>query len=126
MPEIAEVARMVHYIRKHLVGKTIASCTAANDDNVYGKVGTSGPEFQKHMTGNKVVGAGQQGKYFWMIMSKPPHPVIHFGMSGWIDFKSEHTYYYRPKAGEEPGDWPPKFWKFYLETKPEKGQEKEE
>ncbi|EXJ86182.1 formamidopyrimidine-DNA glycosylase [Capronia coronata CBS 617.96] len=123
MPEIGEVARTVHYIRKLLVGKTIAKVVATDDNNVYGKAGTSAAEFQKHMTGKKVVDAGQQGKYFWMIMSSPPHPVMHFGMSGWLKFKSEHTYYYRPKEGEEDEPWPPKFMKFLLETKPENGEE---
>ena len=123
MPEIAEVARTVHFIRKHLVGKTISKVVATEDANVYGKVGTSAGEFQKHMTGKKVVDAGQQGKYFWIIMSSPPHPVMHFGMSGWLKFKSEHTYYYRPKSGEEKEAWPPKFMKFILETKPEKNEE---
>jgi len=116
MPEIGEVARIVHYIRKHLVGKTLAKVVATEDASVYGKAGTSAAEFQKHMTGKKVVDAGQQGKYFWIIMSSPPHPVIHFGMSGWLKFKSEHTYYYRPKAGEDKEPWPPKFMKFMLET----------
>jgi formamidopyrimidine-DNA glycosylase len=55
----------VHYIRKSLVGKTIKVVNAPDDSNVFGKVGTSGPEFQKAMVGKKVVGAGQQGKYFW-------------------------------------------------------------
>lgn len=123
MPEIAEVARTVHFIRKLLVGKTIATAVAAEDANVYGKVGTSAAEFQKHVTGKKVVDAGQQGKYFWMIMSSPPHPVMHFGMSGWLKFKSEHTYYYRQKPGEEDEAWPPKFMKFSLTTKPEKGED---
>ncbi|KIV79587.1 formamidopyrimidine-DNA glycosylase [Exophiala sideris] len=126
MPEIAEVARTVHYIKKLLVGKTISKATATEDPNVFGKVGTSAAEFQKHMTGKKVVDAGQQGKYFWMIMSSPPHPVMHFGMSGWLKFKDEHTYYYQPKSGEEEEPWPPKFMKFLLETKPENGQEKVE
>jgi formamidopyrimidine-DNA glycosylase len=38
---------------------------AQDDANVFGKVGTSGAEFQKAMTGKKVLEAGQQGKYFW-------------------------------------------------------------
>jgi formamidopyrimidine-DNA glycosylase len=119
MPEIAEVARIVHYIRKHLVGKTLAKVVATDDPNVYGKVGTSGAEFQKAMTGKKVVDAGQQGKYFWMVMSSPPHPVMHFGMTGWLKIKSEETYYYKPRKGEEEDEWPPRFWKFHLETKEE-------
>jgi formamidopyrimidine-DNA glycosylase len=122
MPEIAEVARTVHYIRKLLVGKTVSKVVAAEDANVYGKVGTSAAEFQKHMTGKKVVDAGQQGKYFWMIMSSPPHPVMHFGMSGWLKFKDEHTYYYQPKENETES-WPPKFMKFLLEMNPENGKD---
>ena len=92
MPELAEVARIVHFIRKHLVGKTLANVQAQNDDIVYGKVGTSAAEFQKAMQGNKVVGAGQQGKYFWITMSKPPHVVMHFGMTGWMKIRNADTY----------------------------------
>ena len=120
MPEIAEVARIVHFIRKHLVGKTVSKVLATEDTNVYGKVGTSGAEFQKAITGRKIVGAGQQGKYFWIVMDQPPHPLMHFGMTGWLKIKSEDTYYYRRKEGEEDGEeWPPRFWKFHLATKEE-------
>ena len=59
------VARIVHHMRKSLVGKTLAVVTAPEDTIVFGKVGTSGSEFQKSLTGKKVVDAGQQGKYFW-------------------------------------------------------------
>jgi formamidopyrimidine-DNA glycosylase len=47
------------------VGKTLKVVKAQDDSSVFGKVGTSGAEFQKAMTGKKVVDAGQQGKYFW-------------------------------------------------------------
>lgn len=40
---------------------------AKDDANVYGKVGTTAAEVQKALTGKKVVGAGQQGKYFWFV-----------------------------------------------------------
>lgn len=124
MPEIAEIARIVHFICKHLVGKTLAKVTATDDPNVYGKVGTSAAEFQKHMTGKKILDAGQQGKYFWMVMSSPPHPVMHFGMAGWLKVKGEETYYYRKKEGDtdKEEEWPPKYWKFNLETEDPKIQ----
>jgi formamidopyrimidine-DNA glycosylase len=125
MPEIAEIARAVHFIRKNLVGKTIAACTALDDKNVFdSKYDTTGEQFQKHMIGNTVKDAGQQGKYFWLVMAKAPHPVLHFGMNGWLKFKNEHSYYYRAKPGEEVEEWPPKYWKFHLETKAGKGEEK--
>ncbi|KAJ5892493.1 hypothetical protein N7504_009184 [Penicillium tannophilum] len=118
MPEHAEVARIVHFIRKHLVGKTLSKVQAQHDDIVYGKVGTSAEEFQKSIQGKKVVGAGQQGKYFWIAMSSPPHPVMHFGMAGWLKIKDADTYYYR---SDKPADkeWPPKYAKFLLETSDE-------
>jgi formamidopyrimidine-DNA glycosylase len=79
---VTSVARIVHFIRKTLVGKTLAVVKAQDDANVFGKVGTSAAEFQEALAGKKVIEAGQQGKYFWMIMSEPPHPVMHFGMTG--------------------------------------------
>ena len=118
MPELAEIHRIVHFIRQHLVGKTLSKVQAQNDDIVFGKVGTSASEFQKAMQGKQIMGAGQQGKYFWITMSSPPHAVMHFGMAGWLKIKDADTYYYR---SDKPADkeWPPKYWKFLLETSDE-------
>jgi formamidopyrimidine-DNA glycosylase len=85
---------------------------------VYGKVGTSASAFQKAMAGKKILDAKQQGKYFWLEMDSPPHPVMHFGMSGWMKFSTDHTAYYRPTKPEE-NEWPPKYWKFILQLKDE-------
>ncbi|KAL8657002.1 MAG: hypothetical protein Q9226_002358 [Calogaya cf. arnoldii] len=115
MPEIGEVARIVNYLRRHLVGRTLAVVNAQHDENVFGKVGTSAAEFQKALTGKKVVDAKQQGKYFWLVMSSPPHPLFHFGMAGWWKIRDLETAYYKPTKKEEP-TWPPKYWKFTLET----------
>lgn len=115
MPELGEVARIVHYLHKHLVGKTLAVVKAQHDENVFGKVGTSAAEFEKALTGKKVLNARQQGKYFWLEMSSPPHPVMHFGMAGWLKIRSENTAYFKSKPGDS-DEWPPKYWKFILET----------
>ncbi|RQM08266.1 hypothetical protein DH86_00001458 [Scytalidium sp. 3C] len=102
-----------------MVCKTIAKATAPDDAVVFGKAGTTGPEFEKAMTGKKVIDAGQQGKYFWLLMSSPPHPVFHFGMTGWWQLKGEPTAHYRPQDVKEDKQWPPKYWKFILETEEE-------
>ncbi|CAL3962772.1 hypothetical protein PZA11_000166 [Diplocarpon coronariae] len=115
MPEIAEVARIVYFLKKSLVGKTLSVVKAQDDANVFGKVGTSAAEFQKSLMGKKVLNAGQQGKYFWLIMSSPPHPVFHFGMTGWFYIKGESSHH-RSKQTDDDGVWPPRFWKFALET----------
>lgn len=55
-----------------------------NTQIVFGKVGTSASAFQEALTGKKIVDARQQGKYFWLVMDSPPHPLMHFGMAGWM------------------------------------------
>ena len=67
----------MHYLKKHAVGRKIASVVAEKDDIVYGKVGCSAEAFKKAMTGKKIVDARQQGKYFWMVMDSPPHPLMY-------------------------------------------------
>ncbi|KAK3303505.1 uncharacterized protein B0T15DRAFT_486894 [Chaetomium strumarium] len=119
MPEIAEIARIVHYLRLHLVGKRIKQVEAVEDNNVFGKVGTTGAKVALALTGKKVVSAGQQGKYFWLVLDQPPHPVMHFGMTGWIHIRNDrtaYTNYYKKMKPEEMDAWPPKYWKFHLRT----------
>lgn len=48
------VARIVHYLRLHLVGKTIKKANAIDDSSVFGKVGTTGDEVAAALTGKKV------------------------------------------------------------------------
>ncbi|XWW98592.1 hypothetical protein V2A60_006592 [Cordyceps javanica] len=119
MPEIAEIARAVHFLRIHLVGKRIASAEAIDDANVFGKVGTTGAAVAAALKGKKVVSAGTQGKYFWLTLEKPPHLVMHFGMTGWIHIKNDktaYTNYFKKMEDSEYTIWPPKFWKFQITT----------
>ncbi|PTB44213.1 hypothetical protein M441DRAFT_55282 [Trichoderma asperellum CBS 433.97] len=119
MPEIAEVARIVHFLNKRLVGKTIASASAIDDSSVFGKVGTSGKEVEEALKGRTVISAGNQGKYFWITLDKPPHLVMHFGMTGWVHINGEktaYTNYYKKMKESDIAQWPPKFWKFHIST----------
>ncbi|GAB7363487.1 hypothetical protein MBLNU230_g3758t1 [Neophaeotheca triangularis] len=121
MPEIGEVARVVDAIRRHLVNRTIKICEGFDDDIVYGKVGTSAKAFQSAVTNKKVTGVGQQGKYFYMTFSSPPHAVMHLGMTGWVKFSTEDTAYYKQAKEVERGEqeWPPKYMKFLLKCEAE-------
>lgn len=125
MPEIGEVARVVDAIRRHLVNRTIKTCEAFEDNIVYGKVGCTASAFQKAVQNKKVTGVGQQGKYFYMTFSSPPHAVMHLGMTGWVKFSTEDTTYYKQgkeKAKEEE-EWPPKYGKFLLKCEAEEERE---
>ncbi|KAK4507719.1 hypothetical protein PRZ48_001454 [Zasmidium cellare] len=128
MPEIGEVARIVHYLRKHLVNRTIKSCQGFEDNIVYGKVGCSADEFSKAVEGRKVTGAGQQGKYFYVTFDRKPHSVMHLGMTGWIKFSVEETGYYKQaKESTVVEEWPPKYMKWLIKCDAEKvdGQDRE-
>lgn len=110
---------MVHYLRHHLVGKTIGKVLAPDDNNVFGKAGTSGSAFAKALAGKTVTEVGSQGKYFWVALSSPPHAVMHLGMTGWVEIRGVQTGYTRKlerTKGDDKEQWPPKFWKFQLET----------
>lgn len=48
------VARITHFLKLKLVGKTIAKASAIDDANVFGKVGTTGSEVEKALQGKKV------------------------------------------------------------------------
>lgn len=48
------VARIVHFLRLHLVDKKIASASAIDDNNVFGKVGTTGAAVEDALKGRKV------------------------------------------------------------------------
>ena len=76
-----------------------------------------------------MTGAAQQGKYFYVTFDRPPHAVMHLGMTGWIKFSTENTLYYK-QAKEKDGaveEWPPKYMKFLWKCDAEKidGQDAE-
>ncbi|KAK6443259.1 hypothetical protein LTR95_000084 [Oleoguttula sp. CCFEE 5521] len=124
MPEIGEVARIVHYLRKHLLNRTISTCVAHTDDIVYGKVGCSAEAFQAHTANRLVTNVAQQGKYFYLTFDKPPHAVLHLGMTGWMKFSTDDSRYY--KQGKDKGlekEWPPKYVKFLWKVDKEVGGE---
>jgi hypothetical protein len=51
--QIGEVARVVHFLRKHCANRVISTIQVQEDNIVYGKVGTSATAFQKAFTGKK-------------------------------------------------------------------------
>ena len=49
-------------------------------------------------------------------MSSPPHPLLHASMTGWMHFSNDDSSFYKSKNEKEIDSWPPKSWKFILET----------
>lgn len=125
----------MHHLRRHVVGRVVAAVRTQEDPIVYGKVGTSAAQFEEAVKGKTIRGAHQQGKYFWLEMSSPPHPLMHFGMTGWIHFSDDDARPYKATKkrkisgldGDEVADdrvWPPNFWKFNLAFEAEGKEDK--
>ena len=41
---------------------------------------------------------------------------MHFGMAGWFHIRNFDTRLYKPNASKDSTEWPPKYWKFHLQT----------
>lgn len=80
MPELPEVETARRMAQRALAGKPIERVQAADDPVVYDRA--SPAAVQAALLQRTVEGSGRRGKYFWLVLDRPPHPVFHFGMSG--------------------------------------------
>jgi formamidopyrimidine-DNA glycosylase len=80
MPELPEVEAARRRAEQALVGRRIETVEVADDPVVYDRA--SPMAVQSTLSGRTVTAAERKGKYFWLVMDQPPHPVFHFGMSG--------------------------------------------
>ena len=169
MPELPEVHRAAHFLRLYLVSaashtfskvsyysppNNTNAATQTNDPKIFdtAKTGTDAASFSKALQGKKIKDVGRLGKYFWLEMESAPHPLFHFGMTGWIKYKGgkgKGVDYWQGKVegrgsgaaskkakkeddddevdGERPQEvpeeeWPPKFAKVLFEAKSENGE----
>lgn len=114
MPELAEVARCVSFIEKNVINKKMVKVEAADDDMIFGKAGTTSAAFIKALSGRRITGAGQKGKYLWLVISEGPHVVMHFGMSGWFHIKGVDSHFDSADSTWSSEEWPPRFTKARL------------
>ncbi|KAJ1567470.1 hypothetical protein HK405_005852 [Cladochytrium tenue] len=105
MPELPEVERGRRLVHRACLGKRIVRVDAVRDDIVFvaaavaaapGGGGGQEPSpphsgvsaahahehFMAHLRGRRVVDTGRRGKVFFVLLDCPPHPVLHFGMTG--------------------------------------------
>jgi len=80
MPELPEVETARRLAEGALVGKRIVEAEASNDRVVYDRAPPA--VVQAALMGRTVAATGRKGKYFWLVLDRPPHPVFHFGMNG--------------------------------------------
>ncbi|KAG0134164.1 DNA glycosylase/AP lyase [Tuber indicum] len=112
MPELVQVARLAGRLKKHLAGKTLKNVAAMDDPVVFKD--TTAKKFLSAVEGRTVLDAKSLGRYLWLEMDKPPHPVMHLGIAGWVFFKSDPYSHYYAREKPEFTNWPPKGEIFHL------------
>lgn len=80
MPELPEVEAARRRAESVLAGQRIETAEVADDPVVYDQA--SPANVQSALIGRTVTAVRRKGKYFWLVLDEPPHPVVHFGMSG--------------------------------------------
>jgi len=101
MPELPEVERGRRILERVLVGRTIRSVGVADDRIVF--AGVAPRTFARKVKGRQVVAAHRRGKQMWLELDRPPHPLLHFGMTGrFVEYESTADR--------------PKFWKVEFVT----------
>ncbi|GAA5932781.1 uncharacterized protein JCM15063_002201 [Sporobolomyces koalae] len=116
MPELPEVEAARSRLEAAALNKTIISISTNDDPIVYS--GCTHATFATALEGKTVKAVRRRGKNFYMVLSSPPHPILHFGMSGMAHVRGEASPVYRvPRATSSQQEWPPKYMKCCLTFK---------
>ncbi|GJV77316.1 formamidopyrimidine-DNA glycosylase isoform X1 [Tanacetum coccineum] len=113
MPELPEVEAARRAISESCIGKKIIKAVIADDTKVID--GVSPQDFEKSLTGKKIVGVFRKGKNMWMELDSPPFPSFQFGMAGAIYIKGVAVTKYKRSAVSDTDEWPSKYSKLFIE-----------
>ncbi|BGO89471.1 hypothetical protein NBRC10512_006659 [Rhodotorula toruloides] len=123
MPELPEVEAARKKLEGIAKGKRIKRVQAKEDPIVFS--GTTHDDFTKALEGKTVEFVKRLGKNFYLVLSSPPHPILHFGMSGQAQIRGEVPIAYRSSSSsavEASREWPPKYAKTWIEFEGEAGE----
>lgn len=111
MPELPEAEHTRRKLDALARGRTLVEVEAAGDDKVFE---TDSPARFAALVGRRVVATGRHGKYIWMTLDRPPHVVLHLGMSGALRAPGDQPLPLESSPAEIDRSWPPKFTKLRL------------
>ncbi|KAK4702384.1 formamidopyrimidine-DNA glycosylase, partial [Phenoliferia sp. Uapishka_3] len=110
MPELPEVEAARERLERLAKGKRISHVSAEEDSIVFS--GVTHASFATAIEGKTVREVRRKGKQFYMVLESGPHPLFHFGMSGYSQTKGISAPTYKvPRAKSDPDEWPPKYMK---------------
>ncbi|GJN88697.1 hypothetical protein Rhopal_001663-T1 [Rhodotorula paludigena] len=114
MPELPEVEAARKKLEKLAQGKRIKTVQTNEDSIVFS--GTTHANFATSVEGKTVQAVRRLGKNFYLVLSSPPHPIFHFGMSGMAHVRGQSSPVYRVPRSKSPDseEWPPKYMKTWI------------
>ncbi|MEN0062391.1 MAG: DNA-formamidopyrimidine glycosylase family protein [Myxococcota bacterium] len=113
MPELPEAEHTRGILNRTMVGRRIIHADVADDPIVFDKVPVA--QAEEWLIGREVAAAHRRGKYLWLELSEPPHPVIHLGMTGTVRTKDDEPLQLKSSPKQVDRSWPPRFTKLRLE-----------
>ncbi|GAA5989369.1 hypothetical protein JCM10908_001280 [Rhodotorula pacifica] len=108
MPELPEVEAARKRLETVAKNKRIKIVHTWDDPIVFS--GTTHASFATAIDGKVVKEVRRLGKNFYLVLSSPPHPIFHFGMSGMAHVRGQASPVYRVPRAKSPGTdaiWPP-------------------
>jgi len=113
MPELPEVEQAAKLARTTGQGKIIEDIKCTEDALVFD--GITCEEFSNELRGRRLLDAKRYGKYFYLELEGDGRmPVLHLGMTGYLQTKGTPAHQYAVKKKADPNAWPPKFVKFVM------------
>lgn len=113
MPELPVVEYARRLIEDRALGRTLATVRCAPDPIVLD--GASPRRVERALTGQRVVAVRRRGKYLWLELDGPLHPLFHLGMSGTWRTPGDVPPVLSSSPKVVDRSWPPRFWKIQLE-----------
>jgi len=104
MPELVEVERARRWLHAQIHRCRIVDVGAVLDEIVM--PGMTPELWKRSLIGKHIVDTKRRGKFLWLELDSPPHPIIHFGMTGSLRLI-------------DPGSELPKFSKWWFRTSAE-------
>ncbi len=112
MPELPEVEYGRSLLEEHAVGRRIEQTKSIDDRIVF--AGVTPARFSRTLKQRHVVAACRRGKYLWLELDRPPHPIFHFGMTGAFVLPDRDPLPLESSAQKPDQSWPPRFAKFVM------------
>ena len=108
MPELPEVERARTEIDRVARGRWIAGAEAASDPIVFSD--DDPDRLAMGLVGRRVEATHRRGKHLWLELDRPPHLLLHLGMTGAI-LAPDSRALELASGPTSDGAWPPRFTK---------------